>query len=221
MLVLGLDPSLTSYGYSLHNTQASAGADRCVLKGQLSTPASQLFLDRYITFREFLRSLIQEHKPDKIGIESPIFGEIFSPGAWGLFLYSNEAFKEEKMDVVYFSPPQIKMHARESLKRPDGWKMMKGDMVSAAKEDTGIKTKWSHDAADAFLCARLAGRFWEYLSGSILITDLTPTERKLFTEVHTFSKGKNAGQTEKTGIIFRENERFYRWSQTVESGPKK
>ena len=217
MRVLGLDPSLTNFGWALHDTDAT-GQSRCVERGRHQTPASMGFVDRYMTLRESLRALIQRVRPDKVGIESPFFGDSFSEGMYALFVYSNEALKLERMDVVYFSPLQVKSHARESLGRPDKWKMQKPDMVAATKHDLGGGKALNHNEADAYLVGRLAGRFWLFFDGALPETDLTPVERKLFAEVHTYTRGKKAGKTERKGLVYREEDRFFRWSQGVDGG---
>jgi Holliday junction resolvasome RuvABC endonuclease subunit len=172
------------------------------------------FVDRYTFMRDSLRELLQRHQPDKVGIESPFFGGEFSEGMYALFVYSNEALKLERRDVVYFSPLQGKAHARESLGRPDGWKMMKPDMVAAMKHDLGGKGRnANHNEADAYLVGRLAGRFWQYYDGALADTDLTPVELEYFTKTHTFTRGKKAGKTERKGLVYREEDRFFRWSQ--------
>jgi hypothetical protein len=174
-----------------------------------------VFVDRYVFMRETLRGLLRQHRPDKVGVESPPFGEQFSEGLYGLFLYTNEALRQERYDVVYFSPPQVKAHARESIQRPDGWKMQKPDMVAAAKADTGTRKAWDHNEADAYLVARLAGRFWNYFDGTLSEESLTPVEHHQFARSHTFKRGKRAGQTEKTGLVYREDDRFFLWSQVT------
>jgi hypothetical protein len=90
--------------------------------------------------------------------------------------------------------------------------MMKPDMVDAAKADTGTRKAWNHNEADAYLCARLAGRFWHYAEDDLTDDALTPVERHLFTQTHTYKRGKRAGQTTRTGLVFREDDRFFRWS---------
>lgn len=214
MLVLGLDPSLTAFGWAVHDSGAS-GPSRCVARGRFSTDSKMVFVDRYVSMRESLRKLLRETRPDKVGIESPVFKDLFSEGMYGLFLYSNEALKLERKDVVFFSPGQGKAHARESLRRPDGWKMLKGDMVEAARADTG-GGKWNHNEADAYLIARLSARFWSLYEGEIGEADLTPVERKQFLQIHTFQRGKHAGKTVKKGLLFREEDRFFRWSESPE-----
>ena len=216
MRIIGIDPSLNGFGVVDLSWPNTAPVRTDLFK----TSSKTVFVDRYTSQRDSLLSFLKESPPDAVGIESPPFHASFSEGMYALFVMVNEAIKALKLDVVYFAPGQVKQHAHEFLARPKGWKMMKPDLIEAAQKSSGIR-KWNHNVADAHRIALMAGRFWNYLAGSILESDLTPTERKLFTEVHTFSKGKHAGETEKTGLVFRENERFYRWSQTVEGGPKK
>lgn len=212
MLVLGLDPSLTAYGWALHDTNAPVGdPSRCPARGRFSTPSDMEFVDRYISQRESLRRLIQKYKPDRVGIEFPIFNDLFSEGMYGLFLYSCEALKSEGMDAVFWTPLQVKARARETIVRPKGWKMDKPDMVEAAKTDTGIG-KWNHNEADAYLVGVLSSRFWGFYRGEILEAGLSPVEKSYFAKVHTFTRGKNAGKTAKTGMVFREDDRFFLWS---------
>lgn len=209
MLVLGLDPSLTNYGWAYHDTDTGSCPDR----GRFSTPASQTFVLRYIEMRDNLRALIQTTRPDRVGIESPVFHEIWSEGMYGLFLYSCEALCLEKTDVVFFTPPQIKAHARFLLQRPKGWKMQKPDMVEAAKKATGTKVRWNHNEADAYWVGRVASRFWEFYEGLISGDDLTDIEKVNFLKTHTYQRGKRAGETVKSGIIHREEDRFFLWSE--------
>jgi len=211
MIILGLDPSLSAFGWAVHDTDG-VGEGRCPGRGRFATAAKMTFVDRYVFMRESLRELLKNVRPDKVGIESPIFHNMFSEGMYGLFLYSNEALRIEQKDVVYFAPEQGKAHARESLRRPKGWKMLKGDMVAAAKADTTIG-RWNHNEADAYLIGRLAARFWDFFEGRILEADLTPVEKHQFLLIHTYQKGKKAGQVVKKGLMYREEDRFFLWSK--------
>jgi hypothetical protein len=212
MRVLGLDPSLTNFGYALHDTEAS-GISRCVLRGRFQTPAKMTFIERYITQRGRLRGLIQRCQPDAVGIEYPVFDNLYSEGMYGLFLYVSEALLLERKDVVFFSPGQIKAQARLRIKRPPKWKMDKPDMVEAAKTDTGGTGTWNHNEADAYWVAVVAGRFWLLQRGLITEADLIPLELQQFLKEHTFTRGKKAGRTVQSGIAYREDERFFLWSE--------
>lgn len=210
MRVLGLDPSLTNFGYAVHDSDGVAKA-RCPLRGRFRTSAATLYVARYISMREDLRALIRDVRPDRIGIEFPVFGNLYSEGMYGLFLFCSEAIYEEHQDVVFWSPGQIKAHARDLLKRPPKWVMMKPDMVEAAKKDTGGGV-WNHNEADAYHAARLSSRFWQFHSGEIHSEDLTILERRLFLEVKQYTKGKKAGKEVHKGVLYREDERFFRFS---------
>lgn len=218
MLVLGLDPSLTNYGWAVHDTDAPVGtSERCVARGRFCTSAKTEFIERYKAQRESLRAVVREYKIDRVGIEFPVFDNLWSEGMYGLFLYSCEALRAERMDVVFWSPLQAKAHARDTLDRPKGWKMMKQDMVEAAKLDAG-PGRWNHNEADAYLVGVLAGRFWDFYDGRLKEGGLTPTEARYFTKVHTYVRGRKVGKTIKTGVIYRESDRFFRWSQLRDEG---
>ena len=215
MRVIGFDPSLTNFGWAVHDTEAE-GRDRCPDRGRFQTSSKTLFVDRYIEMRTSVFDLVQRLGITRVGCEYPIFNELWSEGMYGLFLFTCEALRLAKVDLVFFAPPQIKAHARAFLDRPRVggklWVMNKPDMVEAAKNDAGSKGRWNHNEADAYWVARIAARFWMFLDGLIEKVDLTPLERKQFTAIHTFKRGKRAGQTVKKGILYREDERFFRWA---------
>jgi len=210
---LGLDPSLTDFGWAIHDTESPS---RCVARGRFQTSARDLFIDRYCDMRESLRALVQEHGIVRAGVEYPVFKDLYSEGMYGLFLYTCEALRAEKVDTVFLSPMQVKAHARDFLGRPRVggklWKMMKGDMVEAAKADAGGKGPWNHNEADAYWVARTATRFWMLHDRVIQKADLTPAERAQFTSIHTYQRGKKAGETVARGVLYREDERFFRWT---------
>lgn len=212
MRILGLDPSLTNYGWALHNTQSEP---RCEERGRFRTKPRQFpdDISRYMYLRDCLDALIERLEPDAMGIEHPVFNEDYSEGMYGLFLFSLESIRGHAQDVVFFAPPQVKSFAHELLGRPKGWKMSKLDMVDAARHDTGGGV-WDHNEADAYHVARAAGRFWELYADLITEDELTFVEARTFTKIHTYTRGKKAGQTEMKGILHRESDRFFLWSMT-------
>lgn len=205
MRTLGFDPSLTDFGWAIYGSNPLEG-------GRFHTSSKTLFVDRYRDLRDSVCDLIRTNDVRRVGVEYPIFGESYSPGLYGLFLYTCEALRQEKCDVVFFSPGQGKAQAREILGRPKGWKMLKPDMVEAAKLDSGKKGNLNHNIADAYFIARMASRFWDLRDGLITASDLTPLEAKQFNLIHTYTRGKKSGQTVHLGISYRENERFFCWS---------
>jgi hypothetical protein len=212
MRVIGLDPSLSNFGWAVHDTSVPVGdRSRCERRGRFQTSGKTLFIDRYTEMRGRLRELLHEVQPDRVGLEFPVFNDLWSEGMYGLFLFTCEALRLEGQDVVFWSPMQVKAHARESLDRPSGWQMGKADMVDAAKADTA-GGRWNHNEADAYLVARLSGRFWLLHDDLIRERDLTPTERKYFLDIKRFVRGKKAGRVERKGVMYREDERFFIWS---------
>jgi len=218
MRVLGFDPSLTNFGWAIFDTDVPDGlAARCVDRGRFQTSSRTLFIDRYIEMRESVRELVERlgvtHGITKLGLEYPVFKDLYSEGMYGLFLYVCEALRQTHVDIVFFSPGQIKAHAHAFLQRPKGWKMDKPDMVEAAKMDSGGRGRWNHNEADAYWVARVSARFWLLHTDAIQPAELTPLEKKQFTDVHTFSRGAKAGTSIEKGIMYREDERFFLWSK--------
>jgi hypothetical protein len=168
-------------------------------------------VERYVLLRQWLVELL-DHYPliEAVGVESPPYGELFSEGLYALFLVVNEALWSRRKDVVYFDPSTVKMMVKEDPKLRKG-KMFKSDMISAAKAETGI-AKWSSDEADGYHVAKFTARFWMFLRGELTEADLTPAELRAFAKIHTFTKGKRSGQTVYRGAIFKENQRFFRFS---------
>lgn len=215
MLCIGLDPSMSGFGWCVHDANAF-GKKRVVDKGRFASPSSDVFIERYMGLRACVSDLLDDWPEVKrVGIESPPFGELWSEGLYGLFLYVNEAIYTRRRDVVYFDPSIVKFLTKEDPEVRRG-KMFKADMVAMAKADTGI-SRWNADEADAYHVARFAARFWMLFDGVIESDVLLPTERAIFLKEKTFSRGKHAGETHQLGTVFREDDRFFRFSQLPET----
>ena len=231
MIVLGIDPSLRGFGWVVIDKDGVGLID----KGLLSTGADMVFVDRYIYMREELRKLLQTWSKYAeglgesfcVGIESPIFNDLYSEGMYGLFLYCNEAFKVEKQDVVFLSPHQVKAQAHEFLGRPKGWKMMKNDMVEAAKKSMGTSLKGTinNHQADAYWVGRGAWKFWRVveeveaekdLLDAVRDVGLSEVDKKQFTDVDLYLKGAKAGSVKRKGLFYKESDRWFRWSEKKE-----
>lgn len=210
MIALGLDPSLTGFGWCVHDSQRFESS-RVLARGVWKTSPKTIWVERYVQLREQVGSLLDSYPTvDVVGVESPPFGERFSEGLFALFLMVNEAVWQRRRDVVYFDPATVKMLVKEDPKRRPG-KMFKSDMVNAAVMDTGIR-RWNHNEADAYHLARFAARFWSLMRGAVQTDELTPAEFRAFARVHTFQRGKREGQTVHSGTMFKENQRFFRFS---------
>lgn len=246
MRILGMDPSLTQFGWCLIETTVRNPYDRVLCRGRFQTSSKTLYVDRYAEMRERVRILIQETNPDGVGLEYPVFHDLFSEGMYGLFLYVSEALRLERQNVVFFSPLQLKAHARAYLDRPKSWKMGKPDMVLAAKNHSfsssapkghkglispsvlegtasfggpltiGPSASWNHNEADAYWAATAASRFWLLHTKALSSMDLTDIEAKQFLEIRTPQKGKDAGKEIRQGLMYRESERFFIWGDAPE-----
>jgi Holliday junction resolvasome RuvABC endonuclease subunit len=197
MKILGLDPSLTNYGWCLINYEASP----VVLgKGRFQTKPSTVFIERYIYMRECIDKLCADYQFDSVGIESPPFGMQWSEGLYGLFLFAIESLYRHKKNVYFWEPTTVKARAKEILGHPG--KMFKSDMIDAAKLASGVK-KWNNDEADAFNVAHLTARFLSFQSGAL--TTLTEKEEWIFRG----EKAHRNGSVTQRGMIFREDDRFF------------
>jgi hypothetical protein len=211
VITLGLDPSLTGFGWCVHDS-SKVGPERVIARGHHATNPRDIFIRRYMELRDLVARLLREHpNVEGVGVESPPFGELWSEGLYGLFLYVNEALYVARKDVVFFDPVTLKSLTKLDPKVVKG-RMTKADMVAAAKADTGIKGRFNHNEADAYHLARFAARFWDFLYERITEDDLTPSELHTFARTHTYVRGKKAGQTERKGTVYRENDRFFLYS---------
>jgi len=180
-------------------------------------------VSRYMYLRDCIgRTLDEFPKVQIVGVESPPFGEQWSEGLYGLFVYVNEAVYTRRRDVVYFDPLTVKLLAKEDPTVRKG-KMFKADMVALAKADTGI-VRWNADEADAYHIARFSARFLQVLDGHIDEDVLLPAERHVFLRQKVVLRsGKTAviksatnpleGRAKGLGTVFKENKRFYRFSK--------
>lgn len=211
MITLGLDPSMTAFGWCLHDS-SQVGPKRVLARGLYSTSSKEVFVKRYMLIRQWLCGLIEQHPEIQgVGVESIAFGEYYSEGMYALFCYVNEVLYTHRKDVIYFDPQTLKALVKQDPKIRKG-KMFKSDMVAAAREDTGIKGRFNHNEADAYHLARFAARFWDLDRGLLHEEDLTPSEHHTFMRERTYKRGKRAGQTVREGTLYRENDRFFRFS---------
>lgn len=213
MITLGIDPSMTGFGWVVHNSSV-LGAQRVIARGVVSTSSSQLFVTRYADLQAVVAHLLDKYPEiSAVGLESPPFGESWSEGLYALFVYVNYACYLARKDIVHFDPTTVKMLVRmdPSVRRGS---IDKGDVIEAVKAETGIKT-WNHNAADGYIIARSAAYFFELYYGILTQDDLTPSEFRAYCRVHTFVRGVKAGKVDKKGLIFREDSRFHTFSKVL------
>lgn len=206
MIALGLDPSLTGYGWCVIDTEKK-GRAQVLAYGVLKSPASVFFAKRYADLREGLRAAIAGagYAIDFVGVEHPPFNASYSSGLYALYVYTCEVLMDLRLPFVTFLPTQLKAFARDIL--GDSGKMFKADMKNAMKKllDNQWKGALNNNVADAYLIAYHAARFKALLDGAIAEGDLSPKEQQAMTWVH---RRKN-GEVEEKGLIFAPNDRYF------------
>jgi Holliday junction resolvasome RuvABC endonuclease subunit len=210
LIALGIDPSLTGLGWCVINTDVT-GPARVIGRGVFKTTSKQIFVWRNMYLREAISKVLELYpEVQAVGSESPPYGEQFSEGLYGLFVFINEAVYRHRKDVVYFDPSQVKMLAKMDPKVRRG-SMDKGDMIDAARSETGIKA-WDHNEADAYLVARSAAGFWDFHAGNLKEEDLVPSEYQAYARIRTVKKnGREVEQRD--GAIYKEGARFFQFSK--------
>lgn len=211
MYILGLDPSLTGFGWCLIDTNQS-GREMVISYGVLSSLASTFLPKRYRDLTGELDQVIREEcikhaiKIDFVGIEHPPYSASYSMGLYALYVYTVGVIMDHRLSFVYFLPTQIKAFARGIL--GDTGTMFKSDMKDAMVACLGgeWKGRLNNNVADAFLVAFHAGRFKSLLDGHLREEDLTRQEAQAFTKVE---HKKRKGTTEEKGLIFKKDERYF------------
>jgi len=113
-LVLGLDPSITSFGWVVYDS-SKVGVDKLVERGRWKTATSEFEIVRYLRLRESLRECVRRYGIKRAGMETPPVGSV----AWNqerlyaLFIYNMEVMYTEKVDVVLFAPTQLTLLAKQ------------------------------------------------------------------------------------------------------------
>jgi len=211
MYILGLDPSLTGFGWCVIDTNQS-GRGMIISYGVITSQSSTFLSKRYRDIAKELDQVVinecAKHaiKIDFVGIEHPPYSASYSMGLYALYVYTVEVIMNHRLPFVYFLPTQLKAFARGIL--GDTGKMFKSDMKDAmiALLDGEWKGRLNNNVADAFLIAFHAGRFKDLLDGNLEESSLTSQEAQAFTKVE---HKKRLGTTEEKGLIFKKDERYF------------
>jgi Holliday junction resolvasome RuvABC endonuclease subunit len=223
MRTLGLDPSLLAYGWAVHESTAS-GLARRVASGHEGTLPSTVPVARFLHFQSLVASLIEEYRPEAIGIESPAYhAGPFQTIHFGLMMFSLVPAFEARLDCALFDPSTLKSLAKGDPLKKKG-DMSKLDMQRVVQRDTMDPTVIDNNEADAYLAALFAARLIELVHGSITPTVLTPAEQRVFLLKTRKAKTLTGVKTRRIGHVFRENSRFFELSRVPKGSvslPKK
>lgn len=222
MIALGLDPSLTAYGWAIHDS--SSIHIRRVSSGHEETLPSTVPVARFMHFRAMVNRLLSEFKPEVVGIESPAYSAgPFQTIHFGLMMFSLEAIFERRIDCVLFDPATVKLLAKGDPKKSG--KMAKLDMQRRVQLDTKESFIIDNNEADAYCVGMFASRLSRLMKKDLNPEDLSESEKHVFLSHKKTRKDKTGTKVSKNvAHVFRENSRFYRFSQIPQGSvslPKK
>jgi Holliday junction resolvasome RuvABC endonuclease subunit len=211
MRSLGLDPSLRSYGWAIHD-DTKTGSARRVASGHEGTLPSTVPVVRFMHFRALVASLIMKYQPEIVGIESPAYqAGPFQRIHFGLMMFSLEAVFEKRLDCVLYDPATLKLLAKGDPTKRRG-DMSKLDMQRRVQLDTMEPTTIDNNEADAYLVGLHSARLKRLLDGSIQAKDLTPAEQSVFITRSRRVKTMAGVVEKRVAHAFRENSRFFQFS---------
>jgi Holliday junction resolvasome RuvABC endonuclease subunit len=210
--VLGLDPSLSAYGWAIHDDEKT-GQKRRLASGHEGTLSTTVPVVRFMHFRSLVGSLIQRYKVDAVGIESPAYqAGPFQRIHFGLMMYSLEAIFERRLDCVLYDPATLKLLAKGDPEKRKG-DMSKLDMQRKVQLDTMDPNVIDNNEADAYLIAKFTARFSRFRSGDLDPASLEPSEKRVFLERTRRVKTMTGVVRKRVAHVFRENSRFFNFSQ--------
>jgi hypothetical protein len=201
-LVLGLDPSLTDFGWSLVRYTSDGSDPQLVASGRWKTAANMPEPVRYLYQRERLNALLREH-PDIawVGTETPAFGRSYSEGMYALYVQVQQAVWHHRKRFVLLGIATLK--SMGSLHLPGYTGVMdKPEMIKAATRILGAScpSKLNHNIADSVVAGWTTWRFARLAEGDLSPETVTTKERASL--VGTQSKSSK-------GILTREGERWF------------
>jgi len=187
--ILGLDISLTSFGWFLQD-----GKKRLKYGSFKTSTKDGYLITRLMMQRDRFVNLINELKVSHIGIEQPLQRTFSSELLYALHQFIMEVCYTRHLNIVYFTPAQIKMFATGNSRAE------KGEMVFQTKKTLKLTTeKINEDECDAYWISILAKKFWRLFYKEIHEDNLTQNEKYIFIK----SKSK------KPGILHKANDAYY------------
>lgn len=111
MRILGIDPGLNRTGYAV--VEGDARCAKLIEGGVLRSTQTKPLSDRILELRSGLLEVIDEHRPDAVGIEQ-VFSLPKNPKTAVLMAHARGALlvtlAEAGLEIVHFTPNEIKKH---------------------------------------------------------------------------------------------------------------
>jgi len=205
--ILGLDPSLAKSGYVVLDVDKpdSVVEEKGLLKTSLK---HGILVERLIKQVSQIEGVIKKYDISFIGMEAPYFGGRSAEMLFALNQFIHRMYLDLGVYVVAFPPQMLKKLVFPKVS-VEG--IHKPQMIDRAKTVLGLHgTVLAEDVADAYWAGIFGKRFYNWHLRKILKDkDLGEYELGSFKGSHTFVKGVRKGDTEYSGIIYRENELFF------------
>jgi len=220
MITLGLDPSLRSYGWAVHDSSAT-GRSRRIESGHEGTLSDVVPVARFLHFQALVENLLRRFPMiEAVGIESPAYDAgPFQSIHFGLMMFSQVPVFEYRKDLVLFDPATLKYLAKEDPLKKKGI-MGKADMQRKVQLDTVDTKIIDNNEADAYMMAVFTARFLEMQSGSIHPSSLTPSEKAVFLKRSRKVKTSTGIKVKKVAHISREGSRYFKFSNIPQGSVK-
>jgi Holliday junction resolvasome RuvABC endonuclease subunit len=211
MRALGLDPSLTSFGWCVYDSSARSGPRKLVASGHEGTLNDLVPVARFMHARSMVDSLLRRFRVDVVGIESPAFdGGPFSTSHFALMMFAMEPVFERRKDLVLFDPTTLKYVSTGKSAAS------KADMQKAVQLDRMSTDLVQSDESDAYHVAMRAARFKMLWGGELLPDSLTELEKKVFLQRVRKPAKASSKPVRRVAHVFRQNSRFFEFSRVPE-----
>lgn len=216
MISLGIDPSLRAFGWCVYTYESDS---HIILgSGHEASFKYDVPVARYTQFRSLVEILIQKYDPDCIGIESPAYNAgPFQSIHFALMMYCLEAAFEARKDVVMFDPATVKFLAKRN---PGKSLFGKAEMINHVKQDVLDLDGIDNNEADAYVVSKYASHFFQVRDGVCDLSKLEQNEYKVFAGRVRKSKKGSEVVTKPMAHLFKENNRFFRFSQVPKGSVK-
>ena len=208
MRALGLDPSLSAFGWCVYDSAAELRPRRLVASGHEGTLSDLVPVARFIHARSMVESLLRRFDVDVVGIETPAFdGGPFTTTHYGLMMFAMEPIFERRKDCVLFDPTTLKLVSTGKSAAS------KADMQKAVQIDRMSTEMVQSDESDAYHVAKSAARFLMLWKGELTPEALTEHEQRVFLKRVKKPTKASRAPVRKMAHVFRQNSRFFEYSR--------